>query len=138
MARVPPLTALYTEHLTKLGDGRPITHREAARRAGDEQKYETFRLIGKGEHSGRINEDTVAALVALGLDERAVRKAAGHQLLTSPGPFLLPDRANRLTLSQREVVVSVVDAILTAGEQVVADRDRPGLRAAARPRRTTQ
>lgn len=78
--------------------------------------YETFRLIGAGRHSGKISEPTVAALVRLGLKERDVRRAAGHQLEKSLGPFVLPDRMSRLTLPQREAMLTVMDVILAAAE----------------------
>lgn len=127
---VRTLTLLYNERRNQLGShGRPLSHRAAAVMAGNDGMYETFRLIANGKHSGRISEEVVAAFVALGIGEREVRRAAGHQMEVVPGPFALPDRANRLTLPQREVVVSVVDAILTAAER--ADT-RPALRAVAR------
>lgn len=118
MSNVRALSDLYNAFRDEHGDrGRPMSHREAARRGGDEGKYETLRLIGSGQHSGRITEDVVRVLVKLGLDERAVREAAGHQLAKAPGPFSLPERATRLTLSQRKVVLSVVDGLLSAYEQ---------------------
>jgi hypothetical protein len=118
LSDVRALTDLYNAFREEHGDrGRPMSHREAARRGGDEGKYETLRLIGTGGHSGRITEDVVRVLVKLGLDERKVRQAAGHQLTKAPGPFVLPERATRLTLSQRKVVLSVVDGLLSAYEQ---------------------
>lgn len=129
MAEVPSLTALYNAKLRELGErGVPLSHRAAARRVGDEQKYETFRLIGKGEHSGRITEEIVAALVRLGLDERAVRRAAGHQIERSRGPLVLGPETAKLTDKQREAVLSVVRAMLDPGQEVSRDR---GLRAVA-------
>jgi hypothetical protein len=132
---VPPLTLLLRDYLAAHPDkGKPMSARAAAREAGDDQKYETFRLIVSGEHSGRIGEETVAALVRLGLRERDVRRAAGHQLDVSPGPFTLPARANRLTRPQREVIVSVVDAILAAAEN---EERRAAVRGTPQPRRST-
>lgn len=126
------LTLLYNERRNELGEhGRPLSHRAAAATTGNAGMYETLRLIGTGQHSGRISEEVVTALVALGISEREVRRAAGHQMEVMPGPFALPDRANRLTLPQREVVLSVVDAILTAAERAEA---RPHLRAVAKNR----
>jgi hypothetical protein len=135
---VPPvqsLTELYNEFRRGRGpNGRDLPHREAARLGGDVGKYETFRKIGKGEHGGDIEEETVQALVKLGLDERKVRVAAGHQVERVLEPFTLPARANRLTTTQRTVVLSVVDTILDAAEEAIAKerkRERPTLRAVA-------
>lgn len=118
MSNVRALTDLYNAFRDREGQrGRPLSHREAARRGGDEGKYETLRQIGTGEHSGRVTEDVIRVLVRLGLDEREVRRAAGLQLDKAPGPFVLPERATRLTLPQRKVVLSVVDGLLSAYEQ---------------------
>lgn len=138
MPDVASLTALYNARRKELGAprGEPISHRAAARLAGDEGKHETFRQIGNGTHTGRIDEETVDALIKFGLSERAVRRAAGHQTLTSPGAFVLPARANRLTQTQRRVVLSVIDAILSAAERPESAPAEPpaspGLRAVAR------
>lgn len=118
MSGVETLTDLYNAYRQANGaHGRPLSHRAAAARAGDPGKYETFRLIGTGKHGGAIDEDTVRALVRLGLNEVAVRRAAGHQISRVEGPFQLPSRADRLTRQQREVVLSVVDVILAAAER---------------------
>lgn len=139
MADVTTLTDLYNRFLAAQGTrGRPMSHRDAARRAGNENLRETFRRIGSGVHSGVISEETVEALVRLGLSEREVRRAAGHQLEVSPGPFALPPEANRLSLQQRAVVLSVVTGLLDAydeGRQAVAEQRTP-LRAVASGQRT--
>lgn len=134
MARVPTLTELLNDFLVGRGEhGKPMSTRAAARQIGDDNKYETFRLISKGQHSGNISEDVVAALVRLGLNERDVRRAAGHQLEKSPGPFVAPERWARLTPAQRDVVLSVGDTILAAA---AAGERRPPLRAVASGQRS--
>lgn len=131
MADVQSLTDIYNTFRDAHGQhGKPMSHREAARRAGDEEMRETFRKIGVGQHAGNIEEETVEALVRLGLNERAVRRAAGLQMDHSLGRFDLPARANRLSMGQRQVVLSVVDAILNAASTATATPHRP-LRAVA-------
>lgn len=119
MADVPPLTALFNQFQTANKDayGKPMSARAAARMSGSDQRYETFRLIANGRHSGNISEDTVEALIRIGLPERAVRAAAGQQVQSGLGPFVLPKKANRLSPAQRDVVLSVVNAILDASER---------------------
>ena len=82
-------------------------------KGGDWVTYEVVRRATKG-HT-RITDRaarTLATMLAVGEDE--VRRAAGQR--PRLGPFELPPRADRLSESERGVVLSVVDAILSAAE----------------------
>lgn len=80
---------------------------------GDWVSYEVVRRVSKGH--ARITDRaarTLATMLKVGEDE--VRRAAGQR--PKLGPFELPPRAARLSESERGVVLSVVDAILSAAE----------------------
>ncbi|MCL8026352.1 hypothetical protein [Nocardioides bruguierae] len=75
--------------------------------------YEVFRRIRNG-HT-RITDTTASALATmLDVPLSDVYRAAG--IAPRLGRFELPTRADRLDQDQRKVVLSVVDAILKAGE----------------------
>jgi hypothetical protein len=129
---VPALTALLRDFLNANKDvhGKPMSLRAAALKSGDVNRRQTFSDIYRGKHSGNISEDTVEALMALGIPERAIRRAANQQVESGLGPFHLPKEANRLSPSQRDAVLSVVNAILNASERP-AERPERALTAVA-------
>lgn len=76
--------------------------------------YEVFRRIRNG-HT-KISDPTATALATM-LDVPVGDVYAAARIRPRLGRFELPTRADRLDDSQRQVVVSVVDAILQAGSQ---------------------
>lgn len=93
--------------------------------------YEVFRRIRNG-HT-RITDVTASALATmLDVPEEDVYRAA--RIAPRLGRFELPTRADRLDDQQRQVVLSVVDAILSASQAgaVGEETSRPDLRVAAR------
>lgn len=60
-------------------------------------------------------EELGAARGRNGVEENDVWRAAGRK--PKLGPFELPSRADKLEPSERAVVLSVIDAILAAGER---------------------
>lgn len=80
---------------------------------GDWVTYEVVRRAAKG-HT-RITDRAARTLATmLAVDEDQVRRAAGQR--PNLGTFELPPRASRLNEGERSVVLSVVDAILSAAE----------------------
>jgi hypothetical protein len=82
---------------------------------GAEVSYEVVRRVEKGGHTniGAGAVRTIATM--LDVAENDVRLAAGQK--PDLGPFRLPSRANRLERPERDVVLSVIDAILAAGQR---------------------
>lgn len=120
MTDVRDLQQLVSDRLHELGDKRgPLSARQAAARANGKVSYETLRLIMRGDHSGKLTDEVVDGLaLALDVPRSRVLAAMGRAMTQPLPPFTLPDRANRLTRPQRKVVLSVVDAILGAAEDV--------------------
>lgn len=81
--------------------------------------YETVRRIRETGHTkiGDATADALATMLDVGID--VVLEAAGQRRRL--GAFELPARAERLTESERAVVLGVVDAILEAAETDRAD-----------------
>jgi len=134
MGDVSDLQQLVESRLREMGDHRgPLSTRQAAARAGGKVSYETLRLIRTGRHSGSISQD-VAEGLALALDVPLTRVLAVAGRRIPQGPFVLPKRAEALTKSERNVVLSVVDAILDAADQIREDdeEDESPLRAVAK------
>lgn len=103
------------------GRGESISLREAYQRlqdrAGDDEKlptYEVFRRIRHG-HT-KISDPTASALATM-LEVPVEDVYAAARIRPRLSRFELPTRADRLDDSQRQVVLSVVDAILQAGDQ---------------------
>jgi hypothetical protein len=120
---VHDLQQLVQDRLREMGDRRgPLSTRQAAARSGGKVSYETLRLIVSGRHSGNIGEE-VAEGLALALDVPLSRIYTAAARRAPLGRFELPRRADRLNRSEREVILSVVDAILTAaGERAEPER----------------
>lgn len=121
-AMIESLQELFRRRQRELGvQGNPLTTREVWLRADGRVSYETFRRIEKGTHTKIGDEVADALAIALDVPVSTVLAAAGQR--PRLGKFELPRRADRLNEDERRVVVSVVDAILTAGQR---DQDQPG------------
>lgn len=117
------LQELLERRLRELGQrrgrGESLSLREAWQRIPEDEHgnrrptYEVFRRIRQTGHSS-ISDATADALATmLGVPVNQVLEAAGQR--QRRGPFELPRRADRLSDGERQVVLDVVDAILTAG-----------------------
>jgi hypothetical protein len=129
---VRDLQQLVEARLADLGDRRgPLSARAAAARSEGKVSYETLRLIARGEHSGKLSDDTVAGLaLALDVPRSQVLAAMGRTMSGPMRPFEAPDRWQRLTHRQRQLVVSVGDALLAAYEQGREDEAEANVRRA--------
>lgn len=121
------LQQLLTRRLREIGRTRgrdtPISLHQAYLAAPDklpsgEQPvtYEVIRRVSKGTHSNLTGRAVRTLATMLGVPEADVWQAAGRR--APAGRFELPERADRLSDAERLVVLSVVDAILNAGESV--------------------
>lgn len=100
------------------GRGENLSLREAWLRLPEDASgaravsYETVRRVRELGHN-KIGDQTADALATmLGVDVDVVLEAAGQRKRL--GRFDLPRRADRLTESERDAVLGVVDAILNA------------------------
>jgi hypothetical protein len=92
-------------------------YRNLARRSGGLVSVSTLNNIATGRHSGRLTDDSIRGIaLAIGRSADDIARIAGTELTDELPPFVLPKRANRLTQPQRRVIVSVVDAILSAAD----------------------
>jgi len=76
-----------------------------------------------GKASNPSSSTLLGISIATGRPLDEVRAAAGVPV--TPGPFELPDRAHRLTVRERQAVITVIDAMLDArgsGEGGLAQR----------------
>ncbi|GEB13588.1 hypothetical protein GUY44_06915 [Pimelobacter simplex] len=118
------------------GRGESISLREAWQRLPEDENgarrptYEVFRRIRQAGHSNITDETADALATMLDVPVGDVLVAAGQR--PRLGRFELPRRADRLTQGERDVVMGVVDAILTAGERAEAPAERPRHLEAAR------
>lgn len=98
--------------------------------------YEVFRRIRKGHTN--ITDATALALATM-LDVHVDDVYAAAQIRPRLGRFEMPTRADRLDQRQRAVIMSMVDALLEAGEAATTERDvQRRLQVAARQSATTQ
>lgn len=110
-------------------------YRALSRRARGEISVSTLNNIATGKASGAMKTDKIAALaVAIGKTPREVSLLLGRPYADPAQPFVLPDRAHALSRAQRKVVLSVVDAILTAATAAEVEAPR-ALRSVASGRR---
>ena len=94
-------------------------YRNLARRTGGLVSVSTLNNIATGRHSGRLTDDSIRGIaLAIGRPADEIARITGTELTDELPPFVLPKRANRLTQPQRRVIVSVVDAILSAADTV--------------------
>jgi hypothetical protein len=114
-------------------------YRSLARRTGGLVSVSTLNNIATGRHSGRLTDASVRGIsLAIGVPAKEVARISGTTLADELPPFVLPKRANRLTQPQRRVILSVVDAILTASDAAARARsagtDATALKRVARRR----
>ena len=108
------LQDLAIRRLTELGDeAGPLGVRTAAERTRGLISYENLRKIVRGNHGGRISDRTAEGL-ALALDVPAshIYRAAG--VPRPPSKFVVPQRLDRLTAAQRQLLLDIGSALLDA------------------------
>lgn len=111
------LQQLVVRRLRELGgDTGPMSAREAVRGFEGLISYENLRLIARGVHQGNITDRTAEGLSsALRVPIAQVYAAAGVQ---SPGTrWHWPQRFDRLSPRQRELVEQLAASLLDAYEQ---------------------
>lgn len=111
------LQQLVLRRLRELGgDREPMSAREAVRGHEELVSYETVRLIARGNHQGGITDRTAEGLSrALRVPVEHVYAAAG---VPSPGArWRWPERFDRLSPRQRELVESLAASLLDAYDQ---------------------
>ncbi len=121
------LQQLVMTRLAELGiPRRPMSYRAAAARSHGLISHGTIGRIARGEHTGTLEEETIDGLsLAMDLPRARIERAAGLYRERPAEPFVLPPRASRLTRREREVVLGVVDALLTAAERGRAPHTSP-------------
>jgi hypothetical protein len=112
MRGMPELQRLIREATARAGG-----YRNLARRSAGLVSSSTLNNIATGRHSGRLTDSSIRG-IALCVERPAgeIARMLGTEFTDELPPFELPRRASRLTQPQRRVVLSVVDAILTAGD----------------------
>jgi hypothetical protein len=107
-------------------------YRRLARLSGDLVSTSTLNNVGTGRHTGRLRDASIRGIAsAVGRPAAEIAGLVGRDLQEALPPFVLPSRAHRLTQPQRRVVLSVVDAILTAADST----GRTGTVSASEPAR---
>lgn len=108
------LQELIRTRLAALGErGRPMSHREAARRSRGGFTNETLSAILRGNHGGGITDKTALGLAeALEVPVAVVYEAAGAPMPESR--WRMPERFDRLTPAQRKLVEDLAAALLEA------------------------
>lgn len=115
------LAALVLRRLEDLGTpDSPMSIRQATQRARGLTSFETLRKIVRGEHSGRISDETAEGIaLALEIPVKEVYDAA-----RVPRPqtrWNWPAKFDRLDLPQRRLVEDVAASLLEAYEKGVRD-----------------
>lgn len=106
------LSDLVNRRLFEMGG---MSNRAMAAASGGLMSHATAAKVVNGRH-GDVEENTIIGLArALHLPESTLRRALG--LPNKQAPFVLPDRANRLTPRQRAAIVKVIDAMLVPQEE---------------------
>lgn len=94
----------------------PLSLRQAAERAKGLASYESLRMIGRGEHSGRISDRTAEALsLALEVSIGEIYAAANVQPPLSR--WEMPPNLHRLDLEDRRLVEDMARGLLRAREK---------------------
>jgi hypothetical protein len=105
------LSDLVNRRLQEIGG---LSNRGMAAASGGLMSHGTAAKIVNGRH-GKVEEQTIIGLArALQLPESTIRRTLG--LPAKQAPFVLPDRANRLTQRQRSAIMRVIDAMLVPVE----------------------
>lgn len=111
-----PLQQLVLSRLMELD----LSPREAAQRSRGKVSYSTLRLIGRGEHSMHVKDETAEGIaLALDVPVSVVYERAGVPQPRSRWDW--PSRFDRLTLAERRAVESMAAAILGAYERGLRD-----------------
>lgn len=122
--RVNELQDLVLTRLAELGEpGSPMSYRQASERGRGLINYETFRLIARGEHSGRLTDRSAEGL-ARAID---VPVAEIYRVARVPRPttrWHWPAKFDRLDLQQRRLIEDMARALLEAYEKGVRDATR--------------
>lgn len=119
MADVTDLRQLVLRRLAELGErGRPLSQRDAADRSGGRISHATIGNITSGRHGGKLDDRTVEGLaLALDVPRSEILRALHRTSQSVLRPFEAPERWQRLTHTQRKVVISVGNALLDSYEQ---------------------
>lgn len=91
-----------------------MTMGDVDRATGGAVSKSTISRIEQGRQHTLSPPLTQALAKALGLPVSRLNAAQGHHGSVPTQPFVLPDRAQRLTARERRVVLSVMDALLEA------------------------
>jgi transcriptional regulator with XRE-family HTH domain len=95
-------------------DRQGLSLREVAELSGGIVSHSSVHAIEHGARS-EVGDETLDGLAkALGVPIDRLRRAAGVRTPDVQEPFVLPRRASRLSRKEREVVLSMVDALLEA------------------------
>lgn len=89
-----------------------IDFRTAASRTEGLISPSNLNRYANGTASNPSSSTLLGIAIATGCPLDVVRAAAGVPV--TPGPFALPDRAHRLTVRERQAVITVIDAMLDA------------------------
>lgn len=117
------LQQLVDRRLREMGEergrGEPLSLLEAYQAvAKPEATYEVFRRIQNEGHT-KIKGPTVRTLATmLKVDENEIRAAARQA--PAGEPFVLPERAAKLTPEQRKIVLSLVDEFVASADAAAA------------------
>lgn len=114
---VNQLQQLVLTRLAELGEpGRPMSARRAADRSRGLVSFHTLYAIGRGEHSGRITDQTAEGLAAaLDVPVDRVYEAAG---IPRPyGRWHWPERFDRVPPEHRPLFEALVVAYLEADKR---------------------
>ena len=94
-------------------DRKDLSIRDAAARTDGRLSHSQIARILRSQ-SAHCQPDTLRALSdALNIPITKLRKANGHQARV-PTPFVLPERANELSIAERRVIVNMIGALLAA------------------------
>lgn len=116
---VGSLQELVLSRLHALGDeSGPLSLQRAADKARGKLSPEVLRRIARGEHGGRLRDDTAEGLsLALDVPVAEIYRVAG---LPRPGKrWEMPEKYDRLTMEERRAVEGVAAAILAAHDRGV-------------------
>jgi hypothetical protein len=120
----PDLTALLNRRRVELGgESGPLSYRELGRRTerlGFSDLRQTLTEIGRGIHSGRLEDKTVDALARVLEVSRAEVLRAMHETRPERSPWEPPDEAELLNLRQRRVLEELIRTM------VEVDREKAG------------
>jgi len=95
-------------------DRKGVSIRDAAARTDGRLSHSQIARILRGQ-SAQCQPDTLRALSdALSIPITKLRKANGAHNGRVPTPFILPERANELSIAERRVVVNMIGALLAA------------------------